>query len=125
MFIVNKNGKNTLEHKYRYSYDINKESAWRRPSFSTQIAQPYFHVFPRIGMLKHMGDRPNMQMSESFRIIWNHSEFQIQVLNQFRKKLRIDRSWPRMIENLSGYQTGATTIKKCVHFSARTFLVLR
>ena len=36
-------------------------------------------------MLKHMGDRPNMQMSESFRIIWNHSEFQIQVLNQFPK----------------------------------------
>ena len=40
-------------------------------------------------MLKHMGDRPNMQMSESFRIIWNHSEFQIQVLNQFPKSYEL------------------------------------
>jgi len=45
-------------------------------------------------MLKHMGDRPNMQMSESFRIIWNHSEFQIQVLNQFPKKIT---NWSFMI----------------------------
>ena len=64
-----------------------------------------------------MGDRPNMQMSESFRIVWNHSEFQIQVLNQFRKKLRIDRSWPQMIENLSEYQTGQLPLKIFVPFS--------